>query len=229
VKKIIIPILITLGVAIGIIILIIVSIFYIGSHSASEYKKNQAEDSITFSNQAPKEYLEVLKGHDSLILQGTYHSKTRNPISVFHFKDLYILIEYKLPTENNQALNKIITEEFLSNTPPDGVSYWSVFGGEWIDDKNNPYNITYKCGKPLPTHKIYISLATGSTHISKKNDSTVTYLSNLGNFSIRYGEDEAPDFYGDIKYNLSKSDLPIQITFHKHQSYIYLIMIILKK
>jgi hypothetical protein len=182
------------------------------------------KDSTTFVHQIPGDYkqvFEAFKGYKNLSFEGSYYSKTRNPISIFKYKDDYNILLYKMPTENKQPLSKIIKEEFTSSGATSGIYYRELFSDQFRD-KNYLYNIQYKCGNPETAKEIYLTLSGNNTYIFKKNDTIAIYNSELNNFSIRYSQDGNKDFYGEVKNDSLAYKLPIQITFLKHNNYIYL-------
>jgi len=177
-----------------------------------------------YSDKLPVEYSHLFKSTDNISVERTDESRRRNAISELSYDKKYYVLVYKIDTIGNVPISKFIkSEKLLSSIAMAHENYVEY-------DNNSAFSINFKEIQKPKVSGIYFTSFGNHVQVIKKNDSLVYYYSpGLENFSIKYGQDDEEDIYGNIKDNVGFNKAPMEMLFLIKNKKLYFILLTVGK
>ena len=188
-------------------------------------KKTLIEDGVGFSAQCPPDYLHFVNSK-KLILQGSFISNKRNPVSEFSYNNQYNVWIYKFPDLYRNSIKNIVKERNASTSLTTFIRYNNVVNDSLSSNKE-PISIWFASGKLKNLIDINFNLSGKDCHTIKKDDTVAYYGLKLNNFSITNSSNGINIIYMDANDKL-RYNVPVELMFYKKANSIYLIIITTK-
>ncbi len=172
----------------------------------------EMSEHLTVVNYADSDYLALFRPEviNDISVSETYLSINRNPMSVFRYKDKYIIAVCRIDLKTKMPLNTILR----SNKRPSGQTPGVAYSGS--------SSIYYAWLKQGRVDKIYFNYE-GALSTVEHNDSVYSYLYTGKNLSLQYDSIAPVDILLD--YRKRKRDVSFDINFWRKEQSVYFILL----
>jgi hypothetical protein len=217
-----------LRLSIGIIIVLAIvcgAFYYLFFGIPNNAKKTSQEDNVAFRTQAPPDYLRLINSKN-LVLEGSFCSDKRNPVSEFSYYNQYNIWIYKFPDFYRSPVKSVVKERCASTSLTTFIRYINVVNDS-LNMSKEPISILYVSGRLDKLTDINLNLSGKDYRTIEKNDTVAYYNLKLNNFSITNNLNGDNIIYADANDKL-KYKVPVELMFLKKSNSIYLIIMTVK-
>ena len=210
---------------IGIVLIVIIGFIYFLFSIPRSAEKKLLEDNVTFTTQSPTDYLKLINSKN-LVLEGSFCSNKRNPVSEFSYNNQYTIWIYKFSDLYRNSVKSIVKERYASTSLTTFIRYINVVNDS-LNMSKEPISILYVSGQLDRLPDINLNLSGKDCRTIEKNDTVAYYNLKLNNFSITNSLNGDNIIYADANDKL-KYKVPVELMFYKKSDSIYLIIITVK-
>jgi len=174
--------------SLGIILLIVLIVFLFFAIRETNKAGEEETLPLTYSFTSEDSSLIATKYRNRIDVVEVNNSKLRNSIATLRFDNSFNIIIYKINTEKEFSMQRILHIENTRTHISNGYVY-TLIGRDII------YNLWYKNGITKPIQTIFLSYSGDSLQTGVMNDSIVSYHLLGKNVSVKYSQDEPVDLF----------------------------------
>ena len=173
------------------------------------------EPSISLTG--PKEYFDLFnsRAKAEMTLYESIDAPGRMPFSEFIYQKKYSVIVHGIDSNTSRSLKKLVHSRLESTSSSSYVVYSSF--------KFPGLNLSFANDSVRPVDDIFFTIDGDSIKKVVENDSLIYYTLLMNNFSIRYGESDKKDIFGEKK--LFEERPAVALIFTKVNFHLFLLII----